>query len=912
MTLRLAAGTAAGYLLAAHLGYLFSIRPAGMVVAWPPAGLMLGLLLVHDRKRWPELLMSGIAGNIAADLWWGSRIEVALLAGLANSLETLAAAWVTTAVTGGTPSLRMAKHVGTIIFVAIVPNAMTAALGATVLMWGAGMHFWTGWFAWWTGDGMGQLLLVPAVLVVHEWLDRGRHGTRSALATAAPLLLLVAGISWLSMAFEPAEGSPLTANPYMIFPLLLWIAFSLGPPAAVAANVVVAGVTLWFGSQALGRFGAPGFSATDQVLQVWVFLVAVITTSLMTAAVLCERKAATEQLRLSETRLRQIAENIAEVFWIADAGLRKIHFVSWAYERVWGRSVETLYDDPKSFLASVHPEDLPRVRETFETLGDGVSFEHEYRVVRPDGTVRRVRDRGIPLPPEPGKTRQYVGFAQDITERHQAQAQAQLLAQAVESSSEFVSVTDLDDRFTFVNPAFCRTYGYSREELLGETPWLLQPAVSPPATAQDILDASRSSGWRGTVRNTCRDGREIVIDLNTSPIKAPDGHVLGLIGVGRDITEQTRLEGELRQAQKMEVVGMLAGGVAHDFNNLLTVILGYTQFLLDEPEVPPGWRADVTEVHDAAERAAALTRQLLGFGRRQVTQPRVVDMAAVVSGLIPMLTRLIGEHIAVQVEVDAEAAHPVFADPTQLEQVLLNLCVNARDAMPGGGVLSIRLTRQDADPARDQRSTDSVILAITDTGTGMDAATLARIFEPFYTTKETGKGTGLGLSTVYGIVKSLNGIIEVDSKVGHGTTFRVTVPAHAGGIQSAPPTTNEVAGGHERILIVEDELAIRQFAGHALERYGYTVYSAGSSAQALELFDDDSVDLLVTDIRLPGMSGLALAQALRERSPLLRVLFISGYSEYTHAGKDSALPGAFLAKPFDAKTLLAAVRTALN
>jgi PAS domain S-box-containing protein len=904
MTLRLAIGAALGYVLAAHLGYLFSIRPAGMVVVWPPAGLILGLLLVTGRRHWPAVLAGGVVGNIAADLWWGSTVDVALLASLANGLEALTAAFVATTLAGGTPSVRIARHIGVIIFVAIVVNAVTAALGAVVLMRGSGMTFWTGWFVWWTGDGMGQLLVVPVVLAVHERLKRGRTVDRSSLGAAA-LLLLVGAVSWLAMAFEPTEGSPVTANPYMIFPLLLWVAFRFGPPAAAAANIVVAGVTLWFGSQALGRFGAPGFSATDQVLQVWVFLAAVVSTSLMTAAVLCERKAATEQLRLSEARLRKIAENIAEVFWIADAGLRKIHFVSWAYERVWGRSVETLYNDPRSFFAAVHPEDLPQVLQTFESLGEGMSFEHEYRVVRPDGTVRRVLDRGVPLPLEPGQTRQYVGFAQDITERHQARAEAHLLAQAVESSNELVSVTDLDDRFTFVNPAFCRTYGYTKEELLGQTPWLLRPAVDPPATIQDILDASRSTGWHGTVRNTCQDGQDVVIDLNTSPIRSPDGRMLGLLGVGRNITEHTRLEDELRQAQKMEAVGQLAGGVAHDFNNLLTVILGYTQSLLDEPDAPPGWRADVTEIHHAAERAAALTRQLLGFGRREAGRPRAVDAATVMAGVVPMLRRLIGEHISVDVEVSPDETYPVFADPTQLEQVIMNLCVNARDAMPHGGVLSICVTRENTN--------DTVVLAVGDTGTGMDAATLDRIFDPFFTTKDAGQGTGLGLATVHGIVKSLNGVIDVDSRMGEGTTFLIRLPAHDGGAEAAPDLeTKDVVGGSERVLVVEDELAIRQFAGHVLEQYGYAVSSAGSSAQALELFDDEPIDLLVADIRLPGMSGLELAHTLQRQRPGLRVLFISGYSEYTHAGRDHTLPGSFLAKPFDGRTLVAAVRNTLD
>lgn len=902
MVWRLPVTAAALYVVGALAGYAFMLRPAGMVVVWPPAGLLLGLLLIHDRRSWPLLLAGGLVGNAVADLWQGSAISTVFLAALANNGEAWFCAWVITTITGARPTLRSLRHVGALIVGSVlVANALSSIFGALVLMHGSGMSFWTGWYVWWTGDGLGQLLFAPLVLT----LANARSEWRGRVLEGVFLLAVVALVAWGVTTDEPQAGQALTMSPYLVFPFLLLASIRLGPSGAALANVVLASVILWFGSSATGLFGRDGYSATDQVLQAWSFIGVAAASSLAISAVLAERFDAEARLRRSEDRLNQIGQNISEVVWIAEAGLQRLEYVSWAFERIWGRSADDLYRTPRLFFQSLHPEDRARVRAVFRTARTGppATFTHEYRIVRPDGEVRWIADRGYPLPRKGDELQLYVGIARDVTERHQAQARLEMLAQALESTNELVSVTDLEDRFTFVNQAFLRTYGYDMADVIGQTPALLLRSGGDAEMSTLIVEASRTTGWNGIIQNYRRDGTELTIELNTSPVRTSTGELVALLGVGRDITTRLALEADLRQAQKMEAVGQLAGGVAHDFNNLLTVILGYTRMLLDDAPTPAGWRTDIGEIHAAATRAAQLTRQLLTFSRRQPLSPRTIDLAETIVGVMPLIRRLIGEDIRVTFTRD-DGPMTVCADPVQAEQVIINLCVNARDAMPDGGDLTLAVARGETS------GRPRVMLRVQDSGTGMDLVVQRRIFEPFFTTKPTGKGTGLGLSTVFGIVKGLEGTIDVVSAPGAGTTFMIGLPAddeHAEAVE--PVRSAATRGGHETVLVVEDELAIRQLVGQVLESCGYTVLSAGSPSEALEALKEDAhpFDLLITDIRLPGGRGISLAATFRETLPALRVLFISGYSDTRPDPADH-----YLAKPFDGPALARAVRQALD
>jgi two-component system, cell cycle sensor histidine kinase and response regulator CckA len=480
-------------------------------------------------------------------------------------------------------------------------------------------------------------------------------------------------------------------------------------------------------------------------------------------------------------------------------------------------------------------------------------------------------------------------------------------------------------RILAVNDAAIARYGYSGPEFLERT---IRDIRSPEEQARvdDELDNRPDEGAvRTGVRHRAKDGKVFEVDLVTRPLEFA-GRRARLV-LAHDVTAQRHLEEQLRQSQKMEAVGQLAGGIAHDFNNLLTAILGSTQLLLHNmpPEDPR--REDAEEIKLAGHRAAELTRQLLAFSRRQVLAPKVLDLNVVVANMERMLRRLLGEDIELVTSLDTTAG-AVNADPGQLEQVLLNLAVNARDAMPppGGGRLSIetaRFTLHQEHVERRHRLPpgDYACLVVGDTGVGMDEATQAHLFEPFFTTKEVGKGTGLGLATVYGIVKQSGGYIWVYSEPGRGTTVKVYLPrvpvvAEAPSAAPAPaPTPREVRGGHETVLLVEDAAPVRALARRSLEAHGYRVIDAFDGPSALELSARHRapIDLLVTDVVMPGMSGRELAERLAPVRPGMKVLYTSGYTDDAMVRQGVLNAGvAFLQKPFVPDSLARKVREVLD
>src|SRR3989454_2815827 len=385
--------------------------------------------------------------------------------------------------------------------------------------------------------------------------------------------------------------------------------------------------------------------------------------------------------------------------------------------------------------------------------------------------------------------------------------------------------------------------------------------------------------------------------------------------------ERKQLEQQLRQAQKMEAIGQLTGGIAHDFNNMLTVILGYSELLLKSLPTDAPLRDDVEQVKEAGERASLLTKQLLAFSRKQVLQPKVLDLNTVLTNMDRMLQRLIGEDIAL-VAVPAPGLWHVYADPSQIEQVMMNLAVNARDAMPNGGKLTIETANVQLDDAYAHQHGpvqpgSYVMLAVSDTGCGMDRETQARIFEPFFTTKEPGKGTGLGLSTVYGIVKQSGGYVWVYSEVGRGTAFKIYLPRGEGAVETVEPgvAPARTVRGSEMILLVEDDRAVRVLARSTLQAHGYTVLEAHHGKHALQVYEQHAgpIHLLVTDVVMPEMSGRELADRLKPSRPNMKVLFMSGYTDKAIVHHGELDPGAaFLQKPFTPDALARKVREVLG
>ncbi len=481
----------------------------------------------------------------------------------------------------------------------------------------------------------------------------------------------------------------------------------------------------------------------------------------------------------------------------------------------------------------------------------------------------------------------------------------------------------LDGHLLKVPPKLGELLGYTETELRSRTVMeVTHPEDLAPigqALRKLVSGEVRSSDY--TVRLVRRDGGTIWVTANASPVQNASGTTLYFLVYIRDMTERKTLEEQLRQAQKMEAVGQLAGGIAHDFNNLLTAIIGNAELLLREIEAEDSRRLDVLEINRAAHRAATLVRQLLAFSRKQVLQPRVVDLNAVVTDLSTMLRRVIGEHVELRLELEPELGK-VLADPGQLEQVITNLAVNARDAMPSGGTLTIRTAGVGAVDAPGQNPEAMpligplVELSVHDDGVGMDERTLARLFEPFFTTKELGRGTGLGLATVYGIVRQSGGHIRVNSRLHHGSTFTVYLPM----VEGPGEHFDELPGWVEQpraagtVLVVEDELAVRRLASRVLRARGYRVLEASDGGEALRLVDRHGgpLDLVLTDIIMPGLSGPALVERLLPTMPDLNVLYITGYSEEA-IRQHGLLPagGELLEKPFTAHQLAERVREAL-
>jgi len=516
------------------------------------------------------------------------------------------------------------------------------------------------------------------------------------------------------------------------------------------------------------------------------------------------RKQAEKALRESEERFRQLAETVPEVFWMTDGADQELLYVSPAYETIWGRTCASLYESPRSWMEAIHPDDRERMTEALGARRPGNNYEQTYRILRPDGTIRWIRERAF-------------------------------------------------------------------------------------------------------------------------PVRGEGGEILRIAGTSVDITERRQLEEQLRQSQKMEAIGHLSSGVAHDFNNILTAIQMNASLLGMADGIPAEAVDYARDIETAVQRAAGLTRQLLAFGRSQVMNVREIDLNSVVRTMAKMLQRVIGENVELHLRI---ADSPLFmeGDSGMIEQVLLNLCLNARDAMPEGGLLRIETTRvlasEHARPGLKPNGTTHLVrLLVRDTGHGMTPEVKAHIFEPFYTTKGVGRGTGLGLAAVHGIVHQHHGFVEVDTVVGKGTEFRVFLPLLPEKTRELPgkkaaPIGKTTPSGHETILVVEDEASVRFLVTTILNRAGYRVIEAENGIVALEVWraHKDEIQLLMTDIVMPdGMTGIDLARLIREAKPDLPVLFSSGYSpDAVREGMTMQEGVNFLPKPFDVDRMLETVRRCIE
>jgi two-component system cell cycle sensor histidine kinase/response regulator CckA len=625
-----------------------------------------------------------------------------------------------------------------------------------------------------------------------------------------------------------------------------------------------------------------------------------------------------------EKLFRLITENAADMIAVVNMDGKRI-FNSLSYQKVLGYSLEEL--KLSSAFEQIHPDDRKSVEVAAnEARRTGIGRLLEYRVRHKDGTWRVLESTASVIRNPKGEPQHLVIVNRDVTERKLA-AEALRRSEAsfrsvVEDAPYGIYRASLSGELVLVNPALQKILGYaSQTELLQVN---LAQIYRNPSDHQKVNELLLQQGsfidveveWKR------KDGSPITVRSSGWPIKDENGRVAFLELFAEDVTERRALERQLRMAQKMEAVGRLSGGIAHDFNNLLGVIIGYSQVLKRslKPENPLYEHAE--EIEKASQRAVSLTRQLLAFSRQQVLEPVILNLNALLTDMEKMLPRLIGEDIALALALDPTLAQ-VKADPGQVEQVIMNLAVNARDAMPDGGQLTIQTANVNLDAAYTHQHPGSrvgsyVMLRVTDTGTGIDPEIQAQIFEPFFTTKERDKGTGLGLATVYGVVKQSGGYIAVDSEKGKGASFSVYLPrveqavaALDPGIE-APVTSSR---GSETILLVEDEESLRKLADMFLRDNGYQVLGAGDGAQALQVARQHAgpIHLLLTDVVMPGINGRVLAERLAPGQPGMKILYMSGYTDSFIAGHGVLEAGSHLLhKPFTEETLTRKVRELLD
>ncbi len=636
-----------------------------------------------------------------------------------------------------------------------------------------------------------------------------------------------------------------------------------------------------------------------------------------------ERKQAERAVKESESRLRSIVDNIHDALYVDDANGRVV-FANDQFLSLFGVEREQLpHLDLEDYIA---PEWRATVRDRHERRlrGEAVSNQFEYEGVRQDGRRLWLESMVVPLLDDTGRVVGTQAADRDISERKRAE-EAILKEKAfseamLDSLPGIFYLIDQTGRLLRWNHSFETVSGYSAEEIAAMGPLDFFTGEDRALIEESLGKVFETGAADAEAALTAKDGRRTPYYLTGIRIVV-DG-ALCCIGTGVDVTARKRLEAELQQAQKIEAIGRLAGGVAHDFNNILGVILGYGE--LAEAELEPGSpvREQVAEMVQAAQRAATLTRQLQAFSRKQILRPRRLDLNELVVNAHKLLDRLIGEDIALVVRPAPELG-TVLADPGQIDQILLNLAINARDAMPKGGTLTLETA--DADLRDDDSATERpairpgryVMLAVSDTGVGIDAETQRRIFEPFFTTKPVGQGTGLGLATVYGIVKQSDGYIWVYSEPGLGTTFKIYLPrVDELPDDSVPGAPTAVAvGGSETILLVEDNPALREMTRRHLEAKGYTVLVAvdGAAALALAGAQPEPIDLLLTDVVMPNLGGGELAQRLTASRPGLAVLFMSGYTDGAITQQGVLAEGvALLEKPFSGERLALRVREMLD
>jgi PAS domain S-box-containing protein len=910
---------------------------------WPPTGIALAaVLILGPRRAWPGIFVGAFLVNQLTAGSWPTSMAIAF----GNTIEALLGGHLVNRFAGGRTSFGRSRNLFRFVALAgFLSTAVSATIGVTSLYvagYATAAAYQSIWTTWWLGDAAGAILVAPAVLLWHS-APRARWSRQQQLE----ILLLGCTTVLVAWAVFVKVTLPL---PFLCIPVCIWAGLRFGQREAATTACALSVIAVWGTLRSHGALA--NASLNTELLRLQAFMATTGMVGLVVGAAVEESKsAAREARRLNDELERRVQSRTAELqgaydqLVTGDARLKEAqelaHVGSWEWNvadnsewwseelyRIYGADPDSFRPSHDAFMSLLPADDREKVTDILQrAFADRQPFQIEHRIVRPDGEVRVMHSLGRVMV-DARETVRMVGASQDITARKAAEEvvrrSERRLQTIIDAQPACVKLVSIDGILLDMNRAGLDMVGADDFSQLEGRPVVdLVHQDDRSRYLEMHRAASNGSPGRMEFRMTGLNGGERFVDSRAVPFDTPvpgSGTQRAVLSVTSDITEQKQLEEQLRQAQKMEAIGQLAGGVAHDFNNMLAIILGYSDMLTEQigPDQPIG--QDLREIKAAAERAAVLTRQLLAFSRKQVFSMVAVDVTHVVRTVEPMLQRLLGARITITTAL-ADDLVSVMADTAQLEHLLINLSVNARDAMPEGGVLTFTTANVtlDATFTRDHpgaRIGPYAMLSVADTGIGMSSDVQARIFEPFFTTKESGRGTGLGLAAAYGTVKQLGGYIDVESHLGRGTTFSLYLPKTTRTVQ--PPRAAASVSAHvgnETILVVEDESAVRAFVKIALQRFGYRVIEADTAEAALTLLKGYAapVHLLLADVVLPGMDGIQLAAHVTRERPHARVLFMSGYAGDLGSIAGGLDPGVhLLEKPFTAHALLTKTRQLLG
>ncbi len=932
---------ALAYFVFAKLGLMLaSINPSASPI-WPPTGIALAAILLGGLRVWPAIL----AGAFAANATTAGTLETSAIIACGNTLEAMVGGLLIGRWSDGAQSFTTPARVAKFALVCVGPaTILSASIGVTTLClanladWAKFMPIWV---TWWLCDAAGALVVTPAIVL---WAQ-SRRSNLTRDETVAVLAVLGLTVIVGLVAFSPLLPRSEYSSPlgFLAILPLLWAALRRGPRDTATVSLILTGFTIWATLQNAGPFGHIGVN--EAFLLLLTFMISLSVPSLALAADVAMRRSSEDSLRRTQAELdRRVRERTAALneanthlmeaqrlgnlgSWTWDIASNRISWSDQLYQ-IYGTSPEGFRGTLDEFIGFVHPDDRAQVAESVASaLQSGKSFNHEERIVRPDGSIRHLHSTGEVIRAANGEAVRMLGICVDVTERKQAEQALRESEQnyrlLLKGARDYaIYMLDTDGRVRSWNDGAQRLKGYEADDIIGRHFRIFLPDELRKSDIADqaLLTAAREGQYEAEIWLMRKDGSRFFALVVMDAIRNESGDLLGFTKLVRDITEQREAQialeqakEQLAQAQKMEAIGQLTGGIAHDFNNLLMIVSGYAQILQGRLKDAKEKQA-VEAIRAAAGRGEKLTRQLLAFSRRQQLMPVMVDLRQRIDGVRDMLVPSLRGNIELVCEIE-DKIWPVEVDLGELELALVNIAVNARDAMPEGGTITLSARNVVLKPgsAAGALEGDFVALAIIDTGCGMPPEVLARVFEPFYTTKPVGKGTGLGLSQVHGFAMQSGGAATVSSEVGKGTVVTIYLPRARAelALDVDENFEGEPDFGEGTVLLVEDSREVAEVTSTLFEQLGYRVVRSENAAEALRhLQQGIHFDLLFSDIVMPGpMNGLALAQACRDNFPDIPVLLTSGYSDAAQLAD-----GRFdiLRKPFELAALERAIETVIG